>query len=214
MKEAEKRKLGKQLEKHIKRKILSSVEFGDITEKDLRNQDKLWPKIKKSIFGNDIVDHKTSVLEQARKFGEAGFIDFSRVFYAIYFEHLVNRIVYISARHKGVRDTSIKDILRFIGIEGKTTWLLEMFNLPNLNPDHLKVLRTLFEKRNSFIHYKWNLNHLAAMSASKAWNDERKGIERCITYLKKFEAKVVFTGRGRTIKQLVSRLPISAKVGH
>ena len=214
MKKANKRKLERQLEKYIQEQVLTEVALGRISFKELKDQKRLWPKLKRAIFANRVADYKLSLLEHAREFSDAGLVDFSRILYAIYFEHLFNRIVYVATRQKNISDKTIKNTLRFVSVEGKTTWLVELLGLPSLSKSHLTTLKKLFEKRNAFIHYKWDLTYLDATRSTKAWRNEQKSIEQCVTYAKKFETNSIFKGQRSKLTKSVSKLPISVKVGN
>ncbi len=207
------KKMENQILDVIKENMLTSYEYGKISEKDLENRERLWPKIRKAIFEHPVVDYKTSILDQARKYSKIYSVGFARVFYAIYFEHLINRIIHVMGNRKGMSVSSIKNILRNSRIEDKLTWLLELMGIPKINLKHLGNMRSLFEKRNSFVHYKWNTTQLEKMQSRKAWRDEQKAIETTVLYMKKYATKAIFKNKKAVVTKRLSKMNISVKIG-
>ncbi|MFK3835255.1 hypothetical protein [Microbacterium sp. NPDC087868] len=101
-----------------------------------------------------VVDHSSTILEDARRFAADGNLEYAFVFYGLHLEHLLNR----SIRDGGVRRSlseaeTIEVMKRSIYDKTGTLWLL-LFE--ERMPEELsRDIRAVANVRNQFAHYKW-----------------------------------------------------------
>ena len=84
----------------------------------------------------------------------------SIILYSLYIEHWVNNLVVKSLREKDLSDTEIVTIIRETNMRGKFGWLLKILGLPPIDDDKKRHILAICEKRNSYVHYKWNIDFL------------------------------------------------------
>lgn len=174
---------------------------GDLTEKDFDDREKLLKKLRKTIPKNDkdlffVIIHHPSLLDRAKKAVDKEEWEYAYVFYATYFEHFINEILCIWGTQNGKTHKTIKELIRRINIEDKYTWLLEILGLPKFNDNHIKTIKALSERRNSFIHYKFEPEAAAETTDKKEseWKKIDEDVRRAVTYSKRFRSKIVWNG--------------------
>jgi hypothetical protein len=95
------------------------------------------------------------------------------MFVATFFEHSINYIIKLACERKGISDKTIKDIIKSSSIESKYTWLLALLDAPTFNNGHYITVRRIADRRNAFVHYKWQ----AEPDKSDHQTKEEKAIE-------------------------------------
>jgi hypothetical protein len=109
-----------------------------------------------------VVDHSESILADARRYADERKVEYAFVFYGLYIEHTLNRAIRDRAFQLNFSEKETIEIMRKpipdkIGV----TWTL-LFG--SRLPDSLrKDIRSVTERRNSFIHYKWQPDPTADM---------------------------------------------------
>src|SRR5690606_40762186 len=74
-------------------------------------------------------------------------------------------------------------------IIGKCTWLIKLLDLPTFRQEYVKIILTVSNERNSYIHYKWkteidsdkilNLDTENNTEAEKLRSEERRVGKEC-----------------------------------
>ena len=140
----------------------SFLAHGALDKEDLLSKDILVEKMKKILDSGEIADiefvtdYSDYLLDKATDFYNSEDFDLSIVFYATFFEHSLNKIIDYQLREKQISKKAKNELIRSVNISGKCGWLLEVLNLPFFNSNHSKNIIELAERRNAFIHYKWN----------------------------------------------------------
>jgi hypothetical protein len=133
---------------------------GSLTDNDIRNEDSLLKAtdkiIKKLKITGIVYDHTGTLVSQAEYFYSNSRYDYSRIFYATFFEHCTNQIVELYCRNNKLNDNTRIEIIKSVNIYGKLTWFLELTDLPHFNKKYIKIIKNLADERNAFIHFKWN----------------------------------------------------------
>ncbi|OGU73511.1 MAG: hypothetical protein A2V93_06490 [Ignavibacteria bacterium RBG_16_34_14] len=155
--------------------------------------------IQKNLATTDLevsIDHKESLLRNAKKFCKEKDYHSSIVFYALWMEHWLNQMILIALKRKKIDEEYYKVIMRVTNSKSKYTWLWKLLDYPPLNTNHLKIIEKLFEIRGSFIHYKWVSYKV---KEAKKLIDQLKeiksfanSIDKTIIYLKNFEYKHIY----------------------
>jgi len=150
------------------------------------------------------IDHTKFLLNEARKADKANKAELTALFYATYFEHQINHLIYLTGQRKKLSDSCIKNILRKASLEDKCTWILEVLGMKQINRDHLEKINSIAEVRNRFVHYKWpslddeQLNKEEAMLKATLVN-----VQKTVNCIRKFEEKHLFKGtRKKTLRKL------------
>lgn len=171
---------------------------GDITIDDLNDKVVLNKKLqelnKRSIY-NVIIDHTSDLMTTAKTFRNANEVNKAKLFYATYFEHLLNGLIVNQCVKNRLDNKTINEIIRAVNIIGKLTWLTKLLKLPGIADNHKKVLLKLTDDRNAFVHYKHNpapdkINHNDEEQITKELNE----IERALTYFKRHISTIKFKG--------------------
>lgn len=185
--------------------------IGELDEKDLQNRDLLFKKMKKLAKGQiDIVlDHRQSILKEAKKYEESKEYDFSKIFYAMFFEHHLNSIISSQCFKMKLSDQTRLKLIK-ASMYDKMEWVCEVLKLPNFNKSHADVILNLADKRNSFMHYKLKPieDNFEKEEADKLIEMHFfQKIKKTVKYMKAYESKIQFQGKKKVrLKNLKSVL--------
>lgn len=141
-----------------------------------------------------IFDHRGDVLKKAREYKRAKEFDYSRVFYTLYFEHLINLIIFRFCLSRKINFKEQSEIIRSLTLKNKFSWFLKISGFPEFKHSHLITILNLASKRNSFIHYKYkslgNLNNLTDEIEKELISKEFGEIEKAVRYAKTYNKKI------------------------
>ncbi|EJR0963308.1 TPA: hypothetical protein NJ348_004721 [Vibrio parahaemolyticus] len=104
---------------------------------------------------NMIIDHKDTLLEEARRLVSENKTDLALVTYATWWEHWINGVLESKLYRKEITGKEFKPVITSLNNRAKTSWFLKLIELPPFDKTHLEVMTKLAEKRNSFVHYKY-----------------------------------------------------------
>jgi len=173
------------------------IKTGNKSKEQIKNEVKDY--IQKNLATVDIemsLDHKESLLRNAKKFRKEKDYYSSIVFYTLWIEHWLNQMILIALKRKKINEESYKAILRTTNSKSKYTWLWELLEYPALNKNHLKIIEKLFEIRGSFVHYKWVSYKLKEgkklIDQLKEIKSFTNSIDRTIIYLKNYEYRHIY----------------------
>lgn len=200
-------KLTKELVKSIIQSLYATEVLSDEDLKDNKSLANAFKNIFKDGDISVIIDHRGGILEQAKKYQKLGSYEFSRIFYATYFEHSINSIIENYCSRRKISLNSQTEIIKNVNLWGKLTWMLEILNLPKFNKVHLKTIKILADNRNAFIHYKWKPSdefdkNFDREIENKIILSEFEQIQKAVIYFKKYEAKVMFNGKKKILQKL------------
>jgi hypothetical protein len=71
----------------------------------------------------------------------------SCVFYAVWFEHWLNHMIYMSGLRRRLNDKEIQEILRHAKFESKATWILRLLGVKRIDDTHLRRIQRVAEIR-------------------------------------------------------------------
>jgi len=190
--------------------IESALINGTITEEDFLNKKLLLKKVMNSIPKKDEdlyfkIIHHYNILKRAKQFTKEKDWNLVYMFYATYFEHLINEIINVWCIKNNISDKGFKELIRRVNLEDKFTWLLEILKLPTFNENHWATIKKISDKRNSYVHYKYP-SEVAGKSLDAdeiEWKKVKKNITKAVTYSKKYRNKVVINGVDKKIKSLL-----------
>lgn len=153
------------------------------------------------------IDFTKGLLINARYFLNNSDYHSAIVFYALWIEHWFNNIVLIALKRKNISFTYYQEIIRYTKIKNKYTWLWQLLQLKPLNNSHLKIIEKVFEKRNSFIHYKWkaynNIEIKKLINELEDFNKFTLTIDKTINYLKNYENKNIYCRKKKALKNVI-----------
>ncbi len=147
------------------------------------------------------IDHRTSILTEAREYKKTENYELSCVLYAIWVEHWVNHLIQNLCLKKGLTEKEAAQIIRQSNFNSKITWLLKILEGKFLYTAHRKNIEDLIEFRNSFIHYKFN-----SLIDDKLKESDNKlkiiinSFEKTVKYLINYENKHIYLKTKRKIK--------------
>jgi len=158
----------------------------------------ILPYIKKILNSDQlswIIDHTKDLLQTARSYYSNEQYELSNLFYALWFEHWINDLIISAALRKGIEQKVIKQIIRDTDLfRGKTSWLLELLDVPKLNKKHLERIKKIIESRNSFVHYKWQRINTENDKPSEITKSNLMDIDKTIKYFQAFKHKFLYSG--------------------
>jgi hypothetical protein len=201
-------KLGDEVIENI---IQSFFSHGTLTEDDLKLSNiEFFTKLRKMIKGLKlglVTDHRSSILKQAELFYQNKSYEYSRIFYAMFFEHSLNGILENECQRRKFDEKTRTDIIRSIDIHGKLTWLPLLLGHKKLNPKYVRVIKKLADDRNSFIHYKWkvDLDDDTVLVSDSQITEEFKNIKSAVRYIKFYESHNFFRKHKKIIRSKVRK---------
>ncbi|MEW9872569.1 hypothetical protein [Arthrobacter sp. HS15c] len=104
-----------------------------------------------------IVDHKDSVLEQAKEFAEAGKADFAIMFYAMWIEHWLNGMYVWKSTSRGAPQEEVVGQLRNSSMKQKLTSKWNTAFGDELPANWVHLMLDIAGHRNDYVHYKWRV---------------------------------------------------------
>jgi hypothetical protein len=148
-----------------------------------------------------VVDHLERLEEEARLMAEGGKLDLASLLYATWFEHWTNSLLRAVAERERVPEPDIISMLREASLRAKTSWLLRIFGLPRLNPDHRNIALKLSDLRNGFVHYKWKSRSDPDTQEERELQTAIASMPAVIRYLKRYERRIIFGDKKRLIRE-------------
>jgi hypothetical protein len=157
-----------------------------------------------------VIDYRDDLLREARVFLRHSKWDLALLLYATYFEHAINGLLVTQARRRHLNKHALVQMLREVSFSGKTSWLLEVFEMKPINHVHRQKLLKLTEARNSFVHYKWlpksdsdaALYHTDLDPVIRSLKD----IEKTVSYFRRYEDRMFYGGQRKHIRPAVSTI--------
>jgi hypothetical protein len=204
-------KLGEDIIRSLTESFYAS---GIFTEDDIRDKKSHILALKKLISNNDLenlsmtVDHTNELTSQARKYKKIGNINYSKIFYATFFEHQINELIQLYCLRNEIENKTRTSIIQSINIWGKFTWLLEIMKYPKFNTNHLKTIKSIADSRNAFVHYKWNEDpdfnkKIDSKKEKERIENEFEKIEKAVKYFKNYSSRIKYKGKKEHIKNIM-----------
>jgi hypothetical protein len=204
-------KLGEDIIRSLTESFYAS---GIFTEDDIRDKKSHILALKKLISNNDLenlsmtVDHTNELTSQARKYKKIGNINYSKIFYATFFEHQINELIQLYCLRNEIENKTRTSIIQSINIWGKFTWLLEIMKYPKFNTNHLKTIKSIADSRNAFVHYKWNEDpdfnkKIDSEKEKERIENEFEKIEKAVKYFKNYSSRIKYKGKKEHIKNIM-----------
>jgi hypothetical protein len=156
-----------------------------------------------------VLDHRTTLLAEARRFSEAGGHEIACVLYATWLEHWVNSLIVAGCAQTGLAPDTATEVIRETSFRGKYTWLPLLLRFPPIHPPHQAAVLRIAELRNRFVHYKWKGTSLDELDVAEERNERERtngiaAVEKAIAYLLRYESKYVFRGGLSAVKKFTS----------
>jgi len=197
-------RLGRDLVRGI---IISAFEKGDISYGDIKNPTNLRDHLKKfstSTKKDDdlyiVIDHRETILKDAKKHLVNGKYDYAKVFFAMYFEHETNHLLINLLQRRNMKEKTVKSIVQK-SLNEKLTWILDLIGEKRPNEEFLKFLQPLSEDRNSFMHYKFagkQANHDYSLTEK-----EKELLLKNVAYFRGFVSRSLYGSRKTEIISLI-----------
>ena len=183
-------------------KIIESLVKGDTIDIKDKNRNEIIMEIYNIIDDLEfisVIDYRDSILDEARKYYSEEKLELSYLLYATWFEHWINGVISILGLRRNFNEKDVNDMIRNISLKGKYTWLLQLFEVEELDDNHLNLIFSVLRLRNSFVHY--NRNEKDRKISIKENNIMEK-IEKVVRYLEEIEDKVVYKGNKEKLNNL------------
>jgi hypothetical protein len=154
------------------------------------------------------IDHTTGLLARARNHRKLGEAWLACLFYAIWFEHLLNLMINSIVSRRRLPASTSKQMIRDLPFHAKISWFFPLLGAKPISKRHQDVLKTLAELRNSFIHYKWAYSPISAPDELRLGATALlKNIEWTVSYMRRYDHRMLLYGSK-------ARLNRVAKMGH
>ncbi|MBL7682176.1 MAG: hypothetical protein JNK00_02355 [Flavipsychrobacter sp.] len=205
-------KLYDQLAKAVLPHLINNlIEDGLLQESDLSSKSKVYSvilrEIEKGIEWELISDHRKDILKHAGHYEKVKEIELYFMLVSTFFEHTLNYIIHHECKKRKLGDKIQKDIIKSANINSKLTWILALLGLPKLNEKHVEVIKLVSERRNAFVHYKWQPSYGTPSNQERQQKLSDESLllscKKAISYIKKYEARLVHKGRKNKVKQLM-----------
>lgn len=211
----------KQFEKLFKKLIpefaLSVYQDGFLNKSDLKSRKALMRKLhwlsEKYKWSESVIIHTDTLSKKAKQFEMKGDYDDAKLYYAIFFEHILNEIVLFFCEKRKLSRKIINEILKNSNIKTKLTWLPIVLGAPKIKEKYVNIILRLCDERNAFIHYKYTPIRLDSNKKDEnidSITSNFKEIKSCVTYFKNYQSRMKYNKNKGHIKKLanVSKLKI------
>jgi hypothetical protein len=142
------------------------------------------------------IDHRPSLLRQARLFARGRSVEIGLMFYATWFEHWINGI--LTRKMHALDERQRLQMLREPSLTGKFTWVLALVHGVHISALHLKTIARVAELRNAFVHYKFVMEDVDAWQEGESEQSTTLvRVERTVKYLRRLERRLFSDGRKR-----------------
>jgi hypothetical protein len=184
---------------------------GHLTEDDLRDRDTVIAKVLELVKNSGVgitVDHRQTILESAFSYQRSAQDSFSLVFYAMFFEHTINFLIHTALARKELSKKTANLVIRSANLDAKFSWLIELLELPSFSDKHRKVVLSVANERNAFVHYKWDTEpHEFSVSEKKKHRLKEllAAARKTVTYLKSYETKCLYNKRKHEVDRVTKR---------
>jgi len=140
-----------------------------------------------------VLNYYDEILHEAKNYYEKENVHFSVLFYAIYIEHWFNDLINVLSLSKNLDEKTSKKII-MSSVDDKLSYILPIFDLPQFSNEIKKDISKIFELRNSFAHYKWQLKtdeeHIKSIQEYGTYAEKAPEI---IEYLNRYLKENLFT---------------------
>jgi hypothetical protein len=102
-----------------------------------------------------VVDYTEELWDCAEREAIRGFPQLAATFYALWIEHMVNGNLITGLQRKGYGAERISRLIRNSPLNAKITTHWKMAGFRQLPDEDVRLIKQVFEARNSFVHYKW-----------------------------------------------------------
>ncbi|MFB1054472.1 hypothetical protein [Vibrio diabolicus] len=182
----------------LKAFVNSAIGYGDVDIEGL-SDDEAAAKINEYIqdfinSGKDInlvIDHKGTLLQEARRLVAEKKDNLALVTYATWWEHWINGVLEARLYRKDIIGKEFKQVITSLNNRAKTTWFPKLIELPPFEKDHLDVMTKLADKRNGFVHYKYPVNNDDTDDLTEFF----KQVECSILYFIEYENTNIFQSK-------------------
>jgi len=182
----------------------SAIAYGEIDVEGLTDEEAREKVISYLMYlkesGKEIVmriDHKDTLLEQARSFVANERHELALVIYATWWEHWLNGVLEVKLYKKDITEKEFKQVITSLNNRAKTTWLLKLVDLPEMSDQCLNVMTKLAEKRNSFVHYKYPPSD--SLDSKESLREFFTQVEASLAYFIDYESANVYQSK-RSLK--------------
>ena len=147
------------------------------------------------------VDHRHSLLEQARYYRRRKSYQDACLYYATWFEHWINGILVRILANPGLLSREeLKELIRGTNLRVKYECLPQLCSLPRIPATHCAVVNKIAELRNSYVHYKHTPEDVDTWAEEKKrWASNLSSVNRTISYLLKYEDKNIYGGHKHAV---------------
>lgn len=164
-------------------------------EKLLYDKIRGWGKQRPMLMGTD---HLPSLLRSARQFAKREACNDAILYYAVWFEHWINGL--LQRRLHTWSTAEVRAMLREVNIRGKLTWLLKLTHGIHIDKKHLRVMETIFCKRNEYVHFKWPLEDVDQLKEEKSILTKLlSAAEGAVDYLRRLERRKFLTPEAKKV---------------
>jgi hypothetical protein len=184
---------------------------GLINDSDLKDRKILLNKIyalykkEKNPFDQVVVIQTPILLNDAKRYRKMRNYSNAVIFYATFFEHSINEIIYNKCNKDNITDDSINKMLR-LNLYDKFTWLLEILKLPSFNKTHIITINEIANKRNTYIHYKFSPEDWTISPKEKNKDIEQllQKVDLAIKYIKSYLSRITYNNKKSKIDKLLT----------
>lgn len=142
---------------------------------------------------NSTVIYTEDIANEAKALKNKQNYKLALVLYATAIEHHLNDIIHKTLIGKNFHLNEIENIMR-LDIEAKRTWLFPLLGLPRLSKNCSKYIKSIADKRNEFVHYKWKgLFEKEFEIKNKEYENLCEKAISTISYIKRYKTQNLIT---------------------
>ncbi|MBF6144210.1 hypothetical protein [Nocardia nova] len=141
------------------------------------------------------MDHREDILNNARSALSDDDIGLSILLYGTWCEHQVNLLLTTAFERLGYSETTSTTLIRNCNMWTKVTALWEIARLRTFDTDTLRILKSLTDNRNGYVHYKWKYVHDLEFDHTERYREVLSSIDTLIDFMMAVEEDLTWNGR-------------------
>ena len=142
-----------------------------------------------------VVDHRESLHAEAKAQHEAAHVPISIILYATWIEHSINGLLIRGFERQRIPQRIIRTLIRSANVESKMKSLWSDAELPPLDHGLMRSIRQVTERRNAFVHYKWDPEPDEPRDSEMSYIEALSACEDIVSGVLEFEDSFYWSGR-------------------
>ena len=147
------------------------------------------------------IDHTAELLGSARLALKKNKHELACLFYALWLEHYLNRLVRTVAIRHEFSEKQAEILIRETNLRSKLLWLHLVMRKAPPPKSYVDQLGAISDRRNQFVHYKWRFEDVDAPD-DEGYEKSLKDVEKIVRHLQRFESNYIYNRQKHRLRIL------------